>query len=140
MFTWHCTSSKDVETVQQNSEVDLETNQIFPYGELLKDISLEEISHNSVIPSITFFNLKDDMETKHTWMKALACKHLESSTVTFRPLGVALKMAWSLKAIAFNILDRLRALSRLATNTCCSSGWDWVDKGIVVLKQRQSAS
>lgn len=44
MFTWHCASSKDVETVQQNSEVDLETNQIFPYGELLKDVSLEEIT------------------------------------------------------------------------------------------------
>lgn len=138
MFTWHCTSSKDVETVQQNSEVDLETNQIFPYSELLKDVSLEEISRNSVISSITF--LKDDVETKHTWMKALACKHLESSTVTLRPLGVALKMAWSLKAIAFNILDRLRALSRLATNTCCSPGWDSVDRGILVLRQRQSAA
>lgn len=141
LFTWNCTSSKDVETVQQNSEVDLETNQIFPYSELLKDISLEEISRNRYfkyyvsLESATILNLKDDMETKHTWMKALACKHLESSTVTFRPLGVALKMAWSLKAIAFNILDRLRALSRLATNTCSSPGWDWVDRGIVVLKQ-----
>lgn len=54
MFTWNCTSSKDVETVQQNSEVDLETNQIFPYSELLKDVSLEEISRNSVISNITF--------------------------------------------------------------------------------------
>lgn len=72
---------------------------------------------------------------QHTWMKALACKHLESSTVTFRPLGVALKMAWSLKAIAFNIFDRLRALSRLATNTFCSSGCDCVDRGMVLLKE-----
>lgn len=68
-------------------------------------------------------------------MKALACRHLESSTVTFRPLGVALKMAWSLNVIAFSMLDRLRALSKLATKTYCSaSPCDWVDRGIVGLK------
>lgn len=92
--------------------------------------------------SVAFLSLKVALHfqyrawyiTKHTWMKALACKHFESSTVTFRPLGVALKIAWSLKAIAFNMFDRLRALSRLATNTFCSSGCDWVDRGIVLLK------
>lgn len=68
-------------------------------------------------------------------MKAFACRHLESSTVTLRPLGVALKMAWSLKVIAFSMLDRLRALSKLATKTyCSSSACEWVDRGIVVLK------
>lgn len=55
--------------------------------------------------------------------------------MTFKPLGVALKMAWSLKVIAFSMFDRLRALSILATKTyCSSSGCDWVDRGIVVLK------
>lgn len=41
IFTWHCASSKDIETVQQNREVDLKTHQIFLYGELLEDLSLE---------------------------------------------------------------------------------------------------
>lgn len=70
-------------------------------------------------------------------MNALACIHFEPSTVTFRPLGVALKMALSLKAIAFNIFDRFRALSRLAANTFSSSGGDCVDRGIVVLKTQR---
>lgn len=42
MCTWHCASSKDTEAVQQNSEVDLKTHQIFLYGELLEDLSLDE--------------------------------------------------------------------------------------------------
>lgn len=76
--------------------------------------------------------------SKHTWMKALACMHLESSTVTFSPLGVALKMAWSLNVIDLSMLDRFRALSRLATNTYgSSSACDWVDRGIVALRRSQ---
>lgn len=41
MFTWYWTSSKNIEAVQQNSEIDLKANQIFPYGELLEDFSLK---------------------------------------------------------------------------------------------------
>lgn len=56
--------------------------------------------------------------------------------MTFRPFDVALKIAWSLNAIAFSMLDTLRALSRLATKTySSSSGCDWVDRSIVVLKE-----
>ena len=41
IFTWDCAPSKDIEAVQQNCEVDLETHRIFLYGELLEDLSLE---------------------------------------------------------------------------------------------------
>lgn len=41
IFTWNCASSKDIEAVQQNCEVDLKTHWIFLYGELLEDLSLE---------------------------------------------------------------------------------------------------
>lgn len=41
IFTWNCASSKYIEAVQQNSEIDLKTHQIFPYSELLEDFSLE---------------------------------------------------------------------------------------------------
>lgn len=48
IFTWRCTPSKDVKAVKQNSEVDLETNQIFPDSKLLKNVSLEKIRCISV--------------------------------------------------------------------------------------------
>lgn len=41
MFTWNCASSKDIEAVQQNSEIDLKTNQNFSYDVLLEDLSLK---------------------------------------------------------------------------------------------------
>lgn len=51
IFTWYCASSKDVKAVQQNSEVDLKTHQIFPDGELLEDLSLDYKESMSVISS-----------------------------------------------------------------------------------------
>ncbi len=71
-----------------------------------------------------------------TWMNALAWRHLEPSTVTFNPFCVALKMAWSLKEMAFRMLDRFLALSKLAIRMYWSmSAWDWVDRGMVLCSQ-----
>lgn len=146
-FTRCCGSTKYIEAIKENSEVDLKSHQIFSYGELLEDLSLGDMSTTSLryqyyrikhkvnIPAhLSMFT--DKIQEKHTWMKALACRHFESSTVTLRPLVVAVKMAWSLKVIAFRMLERLRALSKFATKTYCSSSpCDWVERGILALKK-----
>jgi hypothetical protein len=56
-----------------------------------------------------------------SWMKALACTHLESSTVTLNPIELANTVAVSLKWTALRILDTCLALSIFANSTYPSS-------------------
>lgn len=47
-FTWCCGSTKYIEAIKENSEVDLKSHQIFSYGELLEDLSLGDMSTTSL--------------------------------------------------------------------------------------------
>ena len=72
IFTWYCASSKYIEAVQQNCEVDLKTHRIVPYGELLEDLSLEQKEDVPVIPSIA---IEWDTFNRNTRLSCIQLDH-----------------------------------------------------------------
>lgn len=90
-FTWCCGSTKYIEAIKENSEVDLKSHQIFSYGELLEDLSLGDMSTTSL--RYQYYRIKHTCSFKYVHWQNTRETHLDEGIglQTFRVLHCDLK-------------------------------------------------